>query len=159
MSILLGFISIYSFISIHESFVSDNSAFHEVKQRIEGGFRLYNQFAVFTYSQLHNIFPDGTLGSISNWDGYLHLDLDQADLPFKTSSEFKLNEDYYNLVLASKLPRPGKFVDQSIAFCKAFCKLFCMRSKNRIWVEDCRHLTPVLSSKVQRNSILSHLRS
>ena len=49
--------------------------------------------------------------------------MDQADLPFKTSSEFILNEDYYNLVLASELPCPSKFVDQSIAFCKAFCKL------------------------------------
>ena len=34
-----------------------------------------------------------------------------------------LNEDYHRLVIASKLPRPSKFIDQSISFCKAFCKL------------------------------------
>ena len=63
------------------------------------------------------------LGSISDWDRYLTIDLDQTELAYKTSSEFILNEDFHKLVLASRLPRPGKFVDQSIAFCKAFCKL------------------------------------
>ena len=75
------------------------------------------------YSQIQNIRPDSTLRNISNWDGYLNMHLDQADLPFRTSSDFIINDDYYNLVLASELPPAGKFVDQSIAFCKAFCKL------------------------------------
>ena len=104
-------------------FVSDNSAFSEVERNIDGGFRIFNQFAVFVYSQSQSILPDSALGSISNWESYLSIDLDQPGFPFKISSDFILNEDFHNLVLASKLPRPGKFVDQSIAFCKVFCKL------------------------------------
>ena len=33
-----------------------------------------------------------------------------------------LNSDYHRLVLSSKLPRPSKFIELSIAFCKAFCR-------------------------------------
>ena len=62
------------------------------------------------------------MGSISDWDHYLQLDLSQQDLPFKTPDEYILNEDFHKLVLASKLPRPGKFVDQSICFSKTYCK-------------------------------------
>ena len=43
-------------------------------------------------------------------------------MPIKTSDDFVLNENFHQLVLASKLPRSSKFVDQSISFCKAFCK-------------------------------------
>ena len=89
---------------------------------MEGGFRLFNQFTVFAYSQLQSILPDSTLGNISNWDGFLHLDLDSTALPYKSPDEFILNEDFHRLVIASKLPRPGKFVEQSISFCKAFCR-------------------------------------
>ena len=103
-------------------FVSDNSSFAEVQKQVEGGFRLFNQFTVFAYSQLQSILPDSTLGNISNWDGFLHLDLDSAALPYKSPDEFILNEDFHRLVIASKLPRPGKFVEQSISFCKAFCR-------------------------------------
>ena len=39
-----------------------------------------------------------------------------------TADEFVLNEDFHRLVLASKLPRQSKFVDQSISFGKGFCK-------------------------------------
>ena len=104
-------------------YISDNSAFSEVQKQVEGGFRLFNQYAVFTYSQLQNILPDSALGDISDWDNFLHLDMDQPDLLFKTCDEFVLNEDFHRLVMASRLPRPSKFVEQSISFCKAFCKL------------------------------------
>ena len=66
--------------------------------------------------------PDATLGSISDWDGFLQLDLNQPELPFKSADEYVLNVDFHRLVVASKLPRPSKLVDQSIAFGKAFCK-------------------------------------
>ena len=105
-------------------FVLDNSAFSELEGQMDSGFWLFNKFAVFLYSQLQNILPDQTLGSISDWDNYLCLDLDWTDLSFKTASEFALNVDYHNLLIASKLPpRPSKFIDQSIAFCKSFCKI------------------------------------
>ena len=68
--------------------------------------------------------PDVTLGNISDWDGFLQLDLNQPELPFKSADEYVLNEDFHRLVVASKLPRPSKFVDQSIAFGKALCKQF-----------------------------------
>ena len=77
---------------------------------------------MFTYSQLQNILPDGVLGSVSNWDTYLGLDLDSTSLPFKSLDEFVLNEDYHRLVLSSKLPWPSKFIEQSVSFCKSFCK-------------------------------------
>ena len=48
--------------------------------------------------------------------------MDDATLPFKTASEFILNEVFHLLVIASKLPRPNKNLEQSISFCKAFCK-------------------------------------
>ena len=102
--------------------VSDDSAFSEIQKRVDYGFRLFNQFAVFTYSQLQNILPDSILGSISDWDSYLALDLDSAELAFKTADQFVLNEDYHRLVVSSRLPRPGKFIEQSMSFCKAFCK-------------------------------------
>ena len=85
------------------------------------GFRLFNQFAVFVYCQLQSILPDSFLGDISNWDHYLKIDLTRTDLPFKTSDEFVLNVDYHRLVISSKLPRPSKFIDQTISFCKSFC--------------------------------------
>ena len=83
---------------------------------------MFNQFAVFVYSQLQSILPDSVLGDISDWDSFLHFDLDQQGLPFKTPDEFVLNEDFPQLVHASKLPRPSKFVEQSIVFCKTLCK-------------------------------------
>ena len=82
---------------------------------------MYNQFAVFTYSQLQNILPDSVLGNISDWERYLTIDLSRTDLPFKTADEFILNEDYHKLVTTSKLPRPSKFIEQTISFCKSFC--------------------------------------
>ena len=102
------------------SFVPGNSAFSELQDQMDSGFRLLNKFAVLLYSQLQNILPGQTLGSISDWDGYLLLDLDKPDLPFKTASEFVLNVDFHNLEIASKLPRPSKLIDQSIVFCKSF---------------------------------------
>ena len=104
-------------------FILNNSAFSEVEKQVEGGFRLFNQFAVFTYSQLQNILPDSVPGSISDWDNFLYLDIEQQGLAIKSPDEFVLNKDYHRLVIASKLPRPSKFIDQSISFCKAFCKL------------------------------------
>ena len=86
---------------------------------MEGGF---NQVSVFIYSQLQSILPFSTLGSISDWDGFLHLDLNQSGLPFKTADEYVQNEDFHRLVVVSKLQRPSNFVDQSIAFGKALCK-------------------------------------
>ena len=75
------------------------------------------------YSQLQTILPDSVLGSISDWDSYLNLDLTQADLPFKSADDFVLNSDFHRIVTSSKLPRPSKFIDQSIAFYKAFCRI------------------------------------
>ena len=77
---------------------------------------------MFLYSQLQNILPDSSLGAITDWDRYISLDFTDPALPFKSPDEFILNEDFHKLVLASKLPRPSKFVEQSISFCKAFCK-------------------------------------
>ena len=102
--------------------ILDEAAFSEVYSQYGGGFRIYNQYAVFVYSQLQAILPDNFLGSISEWDKYLQLDLSQPNLPFKTPDQFVLNSDYHQLVLSSKLPRPSKFIEQSIAFCKAFCR-------------------------------------
>ena len=101
--------------------VVEDSAFSRVYNRLDTEFRLFNQFAVFTYSQLQNILLDSTLGNISDWDSFLTLDLDSTELPFKTADQFILNENYHRLVLASRLPRPGKFIEQSVSFCKAFC--------------------------------------
>ena len=103
-------------------YVSDTSAFSDVQKHLDGGFRMFNQFAVFVYSQLQNILPDSVLGNISDWDTFLSLDLDSASLPFKTAANFILNEDFHRLVYSSKLPRPSKFIDQSLCFCKTYCK-------------------------------------
>ena len=101
-------------------FVSDNSGFAEVQKQVDGGFHMFNQFTVFAYSQLQNILPDSVIGNISNWNGFLNLNLDSSTLPYKSPDDFVLNEYFHRLVLASKLPRPSKFVEQSIGFCKAF---------------------------------------
>ena len=77
---------------------------------------------MFLYIQLQNIFPDCSLGAITDWDRYLSLDFTDSALPLKSPDEFILNEDFHKLVLASKLPLPSKFVEQSVSFCKAFCK-------------------------------------
>ena len=100
-------------------FASDTSSFSESDSSFGAGFRLLNQFAVFVYSQLQNILPDNFLGSISDWNSYLKLDIIQPNLPFKSV----LNSDFHQLVVSSKLPRPSKFIDQSIAFYKAFCRI------------------------------------
>ena len=103
-------------------YVSDNSAFSEIQKAVEGGFRVFSQFAVFTYSQLQTTLPDETIGNISDWDNFLQLDLNRSDLPFKTTDEYVLKEDFHKLVSASKLARPCKFVEQSICFNKTSCK-------------------------------------
>ena len=103
--------------------VSDNSAFAEIRCQFGSGFRLYIQYAVFVYSQLQNILPDNYLGDMSNWEKYLSIDLNQQDLPYKTADEFVLNSDFHRLVTTSKLPRPSKFVEQTISFCKSFCSI------------------------------------
>ena len=103
-------------------YVSDNSAFSEIQKAVEGGFRASSPFAVFTYSQLQTILPDETIGNISDWDNYLQLDLNRSDLPFKTTDEYVVNEDFHKLVSASKLSRPCKFVEQLICFNKTLCK-------------------------------------
>ena len=95
--------------------------------QVDNGFRLYNQFLVFTYSQLQKLFPDSFLGDISDWDGYLKIDLTSSDLPFKTPAEFVLQPDYYSLIVSGRLPRPGKFVEQSLSFCKSFCAVLLNR--------------------------------
>ena len=40
---------------------------------------------------------------------------------YKTPDEFVLNADFHRLVTTGKLPRPSKFVEQTILFCKSFC--------------------------------------
>ena len=59
-----------------------NSAFKEVHESISGGFRLYNQFCVFAYSQLQAIFSTTHLGNVADWDSYLSLNMDDETLPF-----------------------------------------------------------------------------
>ena len=71
--------------------------------------------------------PDSTLGNISDWDSFLALDLDSTELPFKTADQFILNKNYHRLVLASRLRRPSKFIEQSVSFCKAFRKQLMTR--------------------------------
>ena len=83
-------------------FVPDTSSFSESDSSYGARFRLFNQFAVFVYSQLQNILPDSFLGSISDWDKYLNLDLTQPDLPFKSADDFVLNTDFHQLVVSSK---------------------------------------------------------
>ena len=85
------------------------------------GFRIFNQFTVFVYSQLQNLLPDIFLGDFSNWDTYLKIDLTNSELPLKTPAEFALNPDFHSLVTSSPLPRPSRFIEQSMAFCKSFC--------------------------------------
>ena len=66
--------------------------------------------------------PDSTLRNVSDWDSFLALDSDSTELPIQTADQFILNENYHRLVLASRLPRPSIFIEQSVSFCKAFCK-------------------------------------
>ena len=77
---------------------------------------------MFLYSQLQNILPDSSLGAITDWDRYMSLNFTDSALAFKSPDEFILNEGFHKLRLGGKLPRPSKFVEQSISFCKAFCK-------------------------------------
>ena len=103
-------------------FILDNSAFSDLQSHLDQGFRIFNQFSVFIYSQLQLILPDSFVGDISEWDSYLKIDLTQTDLPFKTPADFVLNPDYHHLITtSSRLPLPSKFVEQSMAFCKSFC--------------------------------------
>ena len=103
--------------------VSDNFAFAEVHDQFGSRFRLHYQFAVFVFSQLQIILHYSYLGDISKWEKYLTIDLNQPDLPYKTANEFVLNSDFHRLVTTSKLPRPSKFVEQTISFCKLFCSI------------------------------------
>ena len=112
-----------SFLGIFAICVTDNSSFSEAQTGYKAEFRLFNQFAVIVYSQLQSILPDSILGSVSDWDSYLKLDLTQPGLPFKSCDEFVLNFDFDELVTSSKLPRPSKFIEQSISFYKAFCRI------------------------------------
>ena len=67
------------------------------------------------------MFSDSFLGDISDWEWYLKIDLTSSDLPFKTPAEFVLLPHYHSLIVSSRLPRPGKVVEQSFSFCKSFC--------------------------------------
>ena len=78
---------------------------------------------MFVYTQLQSILPDSILGSVSDWDSYLKLDLSQSNLPFKRHGEFIVNSDFYKLVTSCKLPRPSKIIEQSIASYKVFCRI------------------------------------
>ena len=102
--------------------VLDSSTFADLFSSPMGCFRLYSQFAVFTYSQLQSILSDQTLGSISDWDHFLNLNLDEDNLTFKTRSEFLQNKDFAELVNYCKLPTPSRFVDQCMAFYRSFCQ-------------------------------------
>ena len=87
------------------------------------GFKIFNQFTVFIYSQLQNLIPDSFLGDISNWDSYLKIDFSNSELPLKNPAEFAPNPDFHSLVTSSRLPRPSRFIEQSLAFCKSFCSI------------------------------------
>ena len=89
--------------------VSDDSAFSGVQRLFRIGFRLYNQIAVFVYSQLQSVLQDKYLGDISDWDQYLTIDLRRTDLPFKTPNENVLKTDFHRLVLSNKVRRPAKY--------------------------------------------------
>ena len=104
-------------------FVSDNSAFKEVETSVAGGFRVYNQFCVFVYTQMQAILPTSFLGSISNWDGYMQLGMSDDTLPVKTVDEFLQDKDLSDLLCRSKIPTPRKFAEQAISFYRYFIKL------------------------------------
>ena len=100
-----------------------NSAFKEVHESISGGFRLYNQFCVFVYSQLQAIFSTTHLGNVADWDSYLSLNMDDETLPYKTVDEFLLDRDLSNLINDSKIPTPRRFIAQVISFYRCFLKI------------------------------------
>ena len=102
---------------------ADNSAFHNLLSSPLGGFRLYSQFAVFVYSQLQSILSDEVLGSVTDWDKFLNLDMDDTNLKFKGRAEFLQNKDFSTLVSQSRVPTPSKFVDQCITFYQSFCRI------------------------------------
>ena len=100
-----------------------NSAFKEVHESISGGFRLYNQFCVFVYSQLQAIFSTTHLGNVADWGSYLSLNMDDETLPYKTVDEFLLDRDLSNLINDSKIPTPRRFIAQVISFYRCFLKI------------------------------------
>ena len=103
--------------------VLDNSTFSEVFGSTSGGFRLYNQYCVFVYTQLQKILPDSFLGAISDWDKYMSLNMDDVTLPFKTVDDMLQDHDLSDLLSKSKISTPRRFVGQVIAFYKHFIKL------------------------------------
>ena len=102
--------------------VSDNSTIREVHTTVAWGFRLFNQFCVFIYTQLLAILPASS-GDISDWDKYLHLDLDDETLPYQTVDEFLHDPDFSDLITRSKISTPRRFVSQAVAFYRLFGKL------------------------------------
>ena len=90
---------------------------------VAGGFRIYNQFCVFVYTQMQTIFPTSFLGSISNWDNYIQLNMSEVTLPIKTVDEFLQDKDLSDMLYRSKIPTPRKFAEQAISFYRYFIKL------------------------------------
>ena len=100
-----------------------NSIFKEVHGTISGGFRLYNQFCFFVYSQLQAIFSTTHLENVADWDNYLSFNMDDETLPYKTVDEFLLDRDLSNLSNDSKIPTPRRFIAQVISFYRCFSKI------------------------------------
>ena len=84
-------------------------------------FRLYNQFAIFVYSQLQFLVHDRDLGTAEDWDRYLTLDLNKVT--FKTPNEFMSNTDFVAAVAASRVSTPKKFIAQTMNFYLHFCNI------------------------------------
>ena len=118
LTVLFVFFPHYPFL------VSDNSTFREVHTAVAGGFRLFNQLCVFIHTHLLAILPASFLGDISSeWDKYLHLDIDDETLPYKTVDEFLQDPEFSDLITRSKISTSRRFVSQAIAFYRHFAKL------------------------------------
>ena len=71
---------------------------------------------------MQTIFPTSFLGSISNWDNYMQLNMSEVTLPIKTVDEFLQDKDLSDLLYRSKIPTPRKFAEQAISFHRYFVK-------------------------------------
>ena len=94
-------------------------------------FRQYSAYATFVYSQLQIILPTSFLGDITDWDRFLSIDLNSANLPLKGPTEFLRDKDFANLVARAEIPTPTHFVEQAICSYKQFCVLLLKHSSRK----------------------------
>ena len=68
------------------------------------------------------MFPTSFLGSISNWDNYMQLNMSGVTLPIKTVDELLQDKDLSDLLCRSMIPIPRRFAEQDISFYRYFIK-------------------------------------